>query len=234
MPEVARAAKTALAQIREAAKPERRRPHRNAIQAMTFEQAVRRGLVEVEGAWGAGLKTVALQLRSRSKRPLAFVVREGVWFRPTDSSIQNMIARQPTEIRIPAAGTDPWRASNTYHIPVACANMGRTAPTARDSLTVEFGTASGDLALLLATPVFAEADFLAQQYAIWTVTDNPGRWQYAPIRDGWSAPIVPGQSRDPAVFDRVRELLETARIVPAKYRAFSQTPVCPTGATYPW
>jgi len=221
VPEVSQAAKEAIAQIDRAVETEPRKPRRTAVRAMTFQHAVQEGLVEVTGITGGGLTTVDLDLRSRSTGPLRLLVPVGMWFRPADVTVQNMIVRKPVEISVPAMAAGSTEALHRYRVPVACLNMNLTAPTERDRLSLQFGTPSGDLALLLATPEFAEADHQAKQYAIWTLTDNPPRGQYLAIKDGRSAQGRVRPAYDPAVFDRVRDLLRAAGIDVRKYQAFA-------------
>src|SRR3990170_7702427 len=61
--------------------------------------------------------------------------------------------------------------------PAAGRSRGRTG-SCGDAFTISTGAASARLLRLLAVPDFADASFRGQQFAVWTITDNPARTGY--------------------------------------------------------
>ena len=101
-------------------------------------------------------------------------------------------------------------------VPAACANMELGQPTSNDAFTIAQTPAADDLLKLLALPGFTGEPFRIQQFAIWTVTDNPARGGYVRLRST-AQPIGSGPSDDQ--LQHIRVLYGQARIAASKHRA---------------
>jgi len=77
---------------------------------------------------------------------------------------------------------------------------------------------SGDLVKLLYLPDFHEETSRVQQFAIWTITDNPERDGYMGIATGFQ---IFGTDPSDDEIDRIRVLFEKAGILTDKYKALS-------------
>jgi len=71
------------------------------------------------------------------------------------------------------------------NIDAACASMELTAPSESDNLTLSIETPPEDLNKLLYLSDFRSETYRVQQFAIWTITDNPERDGYVGIATGF-------------------------------------------------
>lgn len=174
--------------------------------AVELPDAVGRGLVSVEST-GAGLEYVLLTVTSTTEQSLALSIAPGTVFASGSRSVQSMVARRGEELFL-----DPGEQV-TVDVPAACINMHLATPEASNSFTVRAGS-PGDLTTLVTSAQFAEVDFVLQQFAIWTITDNPGRNGYVGIGTG-------GDGSPPTADDlrAIRDLFTTVGVPPARYRA---------------
>jgi hypothetical protein len=105
----------------------------------------------------------------------------------------------------------------SWDVPVACAEMRRDQPGESDTFDIRTSRASGDLARLLNEPEFGDHQFRVQQFAVWTITNDPLRRNYTPLGSTLS---VFGTGPTDDEFNAIRDLLEAADIEPSDYRAF--------------
>lgn len=102
-------------------------------------------------------------------------------------------------------------------VDVACAQMhddqpGETGKS--DAFSVRAALAKGDLAKLLKSQGFAEAGFRVQQFAVWTITNNPSRSGYVHLT---SFGIGSGPSA--ADLREIKAMFKDAGITTGAYRA---------------
>ena len=160
---------------------------------------------------GDGLERISVELESLADRDLVMTVAAGTFFDPADDGTQVMVSVIDDEFEL-APGE-----SSTEEIYVACSQMRRDQPGDSDLFTIRADGATGDLAKLLALPTFGEQPFRIEQFAIWTLTNNPARDGYTGLGTTFS---VFGSGPDKEEFAAIRDLLEQAGIDPADYRAF--------------
>jgi len=139
----------------------------------------------------------------RLTRPLLVTVAVGTMLEPSRSAAQTMVVTIETEIYL-----DP-RESGSRDIPVACARMRKDQPGDGDRFTISGEPATGDLLRLLRASEFAVAGARVQQFAVWTITNDPGRNGYTGLTSTFD-PLGSGPSDED--FAAIRALLETAGI----------------------
>ena len=171
-----------------------------------------RGLIEVNVYGANSLEQVTLDIVSRSDDSLKVIILPGTIFEPRSESVQNMVV-----IREKVVAVEPGTMTESIETAVACADMQRGVPSESDEFTPTINQASPDLIALLNLPDFGREPFHIQQFAIWTITDNPSPGGYAGIVYGFYN-VVDGPSD--ADIERIRTLFEEAEISTGKYRAF--------------
>lgn len=67
---------------------------------------------------------------------------------------------------------------------------------------------------LLQRPQFGRAPFRVQQFAVWTLTDNPSRRGFVGLGSG-----ISGTGPSDEEIDAIRALFEAAGVAPGAYRA---------------
>lgn len=177
---------------------------------MTIElhEAETRGVVKVE-ITGDGLEWIRIVLESMFDVPLEVTILPGTIFEAQSAGTQDMVVR---EAQTALLGTRGSRQSLT--IPVACANMELGMPDGEDRFTIGRAPVSEDLIKLLNLPEFRDETFRVQQFAIWTITDNPTRDGYVGL--GY---FGAGSGPDDEEMERIRTLFARAGISIDKYRA---------------
>lgn len=167
-----------------------------------------RGLVQVT-VTGRDLAYLNLALKSRSKDPLEVTIPAGLIFMADSAAVQNMVVRTGQSVFL--AGKD---AEASVMVPAACINMERAVPASSDRFTLGQAPAGGDLARLLELADFQGHSFRTQQFAIWTITDNPARDEYVGISS-----FGLGSGPDAQELQAIRSLFRQAGIDLARYRA---------------
>ena len=107
-------------------------------------------------------------------------------------------------------------ATEGTSLDVACVEMHQDQPSGDDTFRVLDDRPEQDLVRLLATTEFADADGRVQQFAVWTITNNPKRNGYVGLTSGFS---VFGSGPDDEEIDAIRHLFDMADIDMGKYRA---------------
>ena len=177
---------------------------------------------------GGGLENIRLKLELNQAEPLEISIKPGVIFQARSASTQNMVVREAKRIGLVKLGVEVEVA-----VKVACANMSKSTPTAQDSFTLSVFPASLDLARLVSEPDLLKESFRVQQFAIWTITDNP------PSAAGYVGLGSFGTGTGPTLDElaKMRVLFEKAGVNPADYRVFrsmdSGKPTAPPQLTVP-
>jgi hypothetical protein len=180
-----------------------------AGEAIELSDAMAAGLIDVR-LNGESLESLNIEITSLASEPSTIVVEAGTFFDPRRDATQSMVALWDTEIELePGESTD-------RDIAVACGEMKRDGPDDDDVFSVRPAQATGDLARLLAAPGLIDKDFRVQQFAIWTVTNNPRRNGYVPLGTTFDI-FGSGPSKDEMA--QIRELFEAADIDQQDYRA---------------
>ncbi len=175
---------------------------------LRLAEAAARGLVQFTVA-GHDLANIELTLKLRGATPVEVVIPPGAIFVAESADLQNMMVR--TKQRVWLDSSNP---QETLTISVACINMERQVPTASDKLKLSETSGGGDLVKLLQLPNFQGKPFRIQQFAIWTITDNPARTEYVGISSGGG-----GSGPDDQEIQSIRSLFQQAGIESGKYRA---------------
>jgi hypothetical protein len=191
---------TAIAPVAPETEPAGPRP-------VELAEALASGLV-VMTADGRNLQQLELSLDSLADESLTVVVPAGSLFKPGASGTQSMLVISAAWVILePGAHSD-------VTLDVACAAMHRDTPGSGDSFTLATKPIKADLAKLLATPGFPAAGFRVQQFAIWTITNDPARDGYVGL-----GTFGVGSGPSDAEIREIKALFREAGIDTGSYRA---------------
>jgi hypothetical protein len=187
---------------------------RPSQERLELREAVAKGLIRVS-AFGNGLQSVSLSVETDSNRSLEITVPAGTLFRPNSTGQQNMLACATTTFILAKK-----MRRQQINVDAACINMHKPTPMRGDRLTLSYSEQRDDLTKLIICPDFRNKSFRVQQFAVWTVTDNPDRSQYV----GIVGTENPGDGGPPSFheLEDIRALFGKARIPVVKYRVFSR------------
>jgi hypothetical protein len=116
---------------------------------------------------GKGLEQLNLKLKSQAKNNLEIDIPAGTMFESLMGGVQNMIVRRGA-LAVLKPGSELL-----LPLEVACANMEKSQPASGDMFKVGKSPVSADLLKLLNLSDFHFASNRVQQFAVWTLTDNP-------------------------------------------------------------
>jgi len=175
---------------------------------MELAEAVSKGLVEVSAYGRNTLESIQVNIVSKTKEPIEITILPGTIFESRSADIQNMVITTERIVSLKPFGGE------RFVLDAACANMQRDVPGAEDNLSVRSLSPSEDLIRLLNLPAFCEETFRVQQFAIWTISDNPEP-------DGYMGIGYFGLGTGPTdkEMEEIRSLFEEAGIFTGKYRA---------------
>jgi hypothetical protein len=176
--------------------------------ALELTEAQARGLAQV-AITGQGLEWIKLVLESLSPDPLEITISPGTVFQAQTAGTQNMVVRRQGVVLLSSRGS-----SESVTLSAACANMELGVPEESDQFTISGAPAAEDLIKLLTLPGFLDETFRVQQFAIWTITDNPGRGEYVGL--GY---FGVGSGPNDEEMQRIRALFNQAGIPIDRYRA---------------
>ncbi len=171
-------------------------------------RAQRTGLLGVAGH-GRGLQSLELELTLEVVQPVRVTVEAGTIFRPSAAGTQAMVLTQTRTVRL-----DLDHPELELSLDAACSEMDDDTPGWEDTFTLQTPP-TGDLAKLIHTQAFGDSGFRVQQFAVWTITDNPSRHGYVGLG---SFGFGSGPSDEEMA--EIRALFRQAGIPLAKYRAF--------------
>jgi hypothetical protein len=176
---------------------------------MELIKAVTADAVAVK-ATGDSLQALDLSIESNVDFDLEIVINPGTVFEPASGSVQTMVvvARRTVEIEA--------RLDADVSLDVACADMKLDTPGSSDGFNLRTGSVPRELVKLTRLADFAGEAFRVQQFAIWTITDNPSRNAYVGLG---SFGVGSGPSDEELA--RVRELFKDAGINPDRYKALA-------------
>jgi len=177
---------------------------------VTLREALTDGLV-VATITGRDLSQVEIKIKPKVDLNLEVEVEPGTMFISGTEGVQNMVVRKQETIYLKP------NLEVGLELEVSCANMDLKQPSSSDVFTVSAEPAVEDLARLLGLEDFPFLDLLVQQFAIWTITDNPSdSFSYTGIE-------INGVTEYPLVFEinQIRGLFEEAGIDTTKYLIFN-------------
>ncbi len=177
----------------------------------TLREAVKKGWMSVQ-ITGQGLRTMQLKVEPQVDFHVNLEIEQGTIFTSADSAVQDMVVRNATFTHI--------RPSLEAEIEpdVSCINMRKKQPTGSDTFTVSQVVAQGDLLKLLRLKSFGDQRPHIQQFAVWTITDNPPPGGYVGL--GAAAGFASGPDLDELRV--IRELFLAAGIDPNRYQALAR------------
>lgn len=169
------------------------------------------GLIEVSACGTGSINRIQMSLTSNSDDTLEVAILPGTIFTSSAAGIQSMVVTAEKLILL-----YPYETAESVSIDAACANMELDAPEESNTLALSTEVPPEDLVKLLYLPDFHEETSRVQQFAIWTITDNPERDGYIGIATGFQ---IFGTGPSDNEIDRIRVLFEKAGISTDKYKA---------------
>jgi hypothetical protein len=171
-------------------------------------KAVNAGQVAVKGT-GHGLQLLDLTLTSKSDAPLVVVINQGTVFDPAAERTQSMVVIGRRMVDLEPGASVP------VQLDVACADMKKDTPDRNDRFRLRTGSVPRDLIRLARLAEFGEQPFRTQQFAVWTITDDPARSGYV----GLGTPGGSTSGPKLAELKVIADLFRAAEIDPNDYRA---------------
>jgi len=171
-------------------------------------EAEEKGLVEAD-ILGRDLDWIDLVLQSLTPDPLQVTIPLGTLFEAQALGTQNMVVIEESMVFLEMEGS-----SEPLTLRVACADMELHIPDEEDQFIISRSTVPDDVLKLLNLPEFHEAGGFVQQFAIWTITDNPPRDGYRGL--GYFGVGYPPDEDD---IEAIRALFKEAGIPTANYQA---------------
>ncbi len=180
-----------------------------ASRSVELRQALRQGLVSVTGT-GDGLQSLDLELTSEVDEELSVTIEPGTLVDPAARATQTMVVVAEAVVDLKAMATEE------ISLDVACAQMRQDQPSSSDSFTVRLTDPEADLVHLLGVPEFTAETFRVQQFAVWTITNDPKRNGYVGLTSGFE---IYGSGPSDEELASIKALFESAGIDSHKYRA---------------
>jgi len=175
---------------------------------LDLAEAEQKGLVQAD-ITGRDLDWIDLVLESLTPDPLEVTIPIGTLFEAQSSRTQNMVVIQATTVFLEARGS-----VEAVVVQVACASMQLHIPDEEDQFTISREPVPDDLLKLLNLAEFQDVGSFVQQFAVWTITDNPPRDGYRGL--GYFGVGYPPDEEEMA---EIRALFEEAGIPTENYQA---------------
>lgn len=186
---------------------------------LDLREALTEGLLDVE-VLGKSLDRIDVRLvpHLEPEIELSFEVTilPGTLFMAPTGSLQDMVVRYGRTVMVRPTFEVSLDLEFELEISVACADMHLSGPEGGEIYTVSMEDPHEDLIKLLAEPSFVGQDFRVQQFAIWTITDNPWRSGYV----GLSRFGISGTGPSDEEMELIRQLFTAAGIPLDRYQAF--------------
>ncbi len=182
-------------------------PEPTPARAVELRRAVAAGEVAVSGS-GRGLERLDIEVTSKTREPLRVVVNPGTVFDAGRSATQAMVVTAKEVIPLEPGATEE------VTLEVACSEMAKDQPGSDDTFRLVKRSLPKDLMRLLALEEFPNVEFRVQQFAVWTILDDPPRNGF--VRLGTMG-VGTGPSAEEIA--TIRSLFAKAAIDPKDYRA---------------
>jgi hypothetical protein len=174
-------------------------------------EAKNMGLIYVSATGTGSINRIQLSLTSNSDDVLEVAILPRTIFTSSAGGIQSMVViTEKLVLLVSHETTDP------FNVDAACANMELDAPEESNSLALSTVPGPEDLIKLLNLPGLHEETFRVQQFAIWTITDDPERDGYIGIVTGFG---IFGTGPSDEEIEKIRVLFIEAGIQISKYKA---------------
>jgi uncharacterized repeat protein (TIGR02543 family) len=182
---------------------------KSAVIEIDLLEGINQGLINVNASGSGSLNRISISIKSNSDKPLKIILTPGILFKSSSSSVQSMISLARREISI-----EPQSSRLLDDIASACVDMLADVPRQYYQLSVQPPPDNQDLMSLLNLADLRNESYRIKQFAIWTITDNPGRNQYVGI--GYQ---LTGSGPSSEELIRIRMLFQKAGISTSKYNA---------------
>jgi hypothetical protein len=180
------------------------------LSSVTLQEAVEEGLV-VATITGSGLSQIRVSLKPKVEVNYEVVIEPGTLFISGTEGVQNMVVRQQQIVYLKP------EMEVGFELEVSCANMSLKEPSYSDVFSISSEPVNADLLRLLQSEGFSALDLSVQQFAIWTITDDPyDTYSYTGINRGNSTDHM----NDKWV-EVLRDQFTQAGIDPVQYRIFN-------------
>jgi hypothetical protein len=179
-----------------------------------LREAVARGLVQAN-ITGRNLEEIDLTLKSNSDIFVVVEILPGTVFKADPSVLTNQVVQSMVVVDVEKSFLEPY-GNSSFSINVACANMKLIQPTRSVAFIIETSPTSEDLTKLLNLADFNDAGFRIQQFAIWTITDDPAHDGYTSIGSSYSGGSGPSNTE----IESIHALFVAAGIETQKYQVF--------------
>ncbi len=177
------------------------------VRKIDLREAIELGLLTTE-VRGMSLERIEVEFEVSAdlEDSIELSIAPGTMFLAPSPDLQTMVVRDEMIVFL-----TPKRELSVK-LDVACANMTLKAPEGGETYIVQIEPPAEELRKLLGLPEFQDSSFRLQQFAIWTITDNPssGRYIGLGVGDQGSPP-----SRDELA--QIRQWFEQAGIEVANY-----------------
>ncbi len=150
---------------------------------LTLQEAVEEGLV-IATIYGNGLTQINVSLKPNvetNEKDLEIEILPGTLFISGTEGVQSMVVRRREVVYLSSES----ETEVSLELEVSCANMELKMPDFSDGFTVGLEPVNEDLLKLLSLDDFRFNDTILQQFAVWTITENPMfTWDYTGITQG--------------------------------------------------
>ncbi len=142
-----------------------------------LQEALEMGLLTAN-VRGISLESIEVEVSLKVDESIELSILPGTTFLAPSPDLQTMVVRHQMYIFLEE------KDEVTLEVDVACANMRLEAPSGGEAYIVKIEPPAEELRKLMSLPEFQDASFRLQQFAIWTITDNPAKSQYVGLGTG--------------------------------------------------
>lgn len=136
-----------------------------------LQEAIALGLLTAD-VRGVSLESIEVEVSLKVEDSIELTIQPGTTFLAPSPDLQTMVVRHELYIFLED------RDEVSLDVDVACANMHLEAPEGGEVYSVRIEPPMDELRKLMGLTEFQDSAFRLQQFAIWTITDNPARGQY--------------------------------------------------------
>ena len=147
------------------------------VRRVDLMEAIDLGLLQA-GVTGVSLESIEVEISLEVDESLELTILPGTTFLAPSADLQTMVVRRQVFIFLEK------KVEVSLDVRVACANMRLEAPSGGEPYIVQIQPPMEELRKLMGLTEFQGASFRLQQFAIWTITDNPSRGGYVGLGTG--------------------------------------------------
>ncbi len=171
------------------------------------------GLVDIDATGSGSINRIRMSLASNTDDNLEVTILPGTIFTSSTAGVQSMVIIIEKLVLLSS-----YETTEPFNVDAACANMELDAPEEINSLVLSDVVAPPDLIKLLDLPDFQQETYRVQQFAIWTITDNPERDGYIGIVTDFG---IFGTGPNDEEVQKITLLFEKAGILIGEYKALT-------------